>query len=134
MEIKAKVIGVCKLDNCTGKNGEWKRATVIVEYGEGEYTHTVALVNTRRADEFSKLQVGATGTFDININSREYQGRFYTTIDCWRWNMDAAEQPASAQPQQVAQPTPQPAATQQTAPVQQAYSAPAPAASDDIPF
>lgn len=134
MEIKAKVIGVCDLESGTGKNGEWKRATVIVEYGEGEYTHTVALVNTRRADEFSKLPVGATGTFDVNLNSREYQGKFYTTIDCWRWNMDAAEQPESAQPQNVAQPKARPAAAQQ-----QAYTAPSPTATpsadtDDLPF
>lgn len=131
MEIKAKVIGVCDLESGTGKNGEWKRATIIVEYLDGDYPHKVALTNMKNAEAFSKLQVGATGTFDVNINSREYQGRFYTTIDCWRWNMDAATQPTSAQPQQVAQTKPQPIA-------QQAYSAPAPAAaptaSDDIPF
>lgn len=110
MEIKAKVIGVCDLESGTGKNGEWKRATIIVEYLDGDYPHKVALTNMKNAEAFSKLPIGATGTFDVNINSREYQGRFYTTIDCWRWNMDAATQPAAAQPQQVAQPTPQPAA------------------------
>lgn len=144
MEIKAKVIGVCDLESGTGKNGEWKRATIIVEYLDGDYPHKVALTNMLNAEAFSKLPIGATGTFDVNINSREYQGKFYTTIDCWRWNMDATEQPAPASAGSGAMGTTAPSHKLNVQPSPtpitptQAYTAPAPTAaptaSDDLPF
>lgn len=147
MEIKAKVVGVCDLESGTSAKGEWKRATIIVEYLDGDYPHKVALTNMKNAEAFSKLQVGATGTFDVNINSREYQGKFYTTIDCWRWNMDAAEQtqqaPASAGSGAMGTTAPSYKLNVQPSPTPimptQAYTAPAPTAvptanSDDLPF
>jgi len=114
MEIRAKVLGVCDLEIGQGKNGEWKRATVIVEYLDGDYPHKVALTNMRKADEFASLKVGDTGTFNINLNSREYHSRWYTTCDCWSWRIDAKQQ-SQGQERQPAAPQPKP-----TVPAQQA--------------
>lgn len=104
MEIRAKVTAVCQLESGSTSKGEWKRATVIVEYMDGDYPHKVALINTKKADAFAKIPVGSTGTFNINLNSREYQGKFYTTIDCWSWRLDGNTQNTSPAPQTQASP------------------------------
>ena len=129
MEIKAKVTAVCPLEEKNGKNGAYKVAVVIVEYLDSDYPHKVALTNIKNADSFSRIPVGSTGTFNINLNSREYQSRWYTTCDCWQWRLDENKQevaPAQPQPQPQSQPQPQP----QAAPV----SAAPQVVSDDLPF
>ena len=100
MEIRAKVLGVCDIESGTNSKGEWKRATVVVEYLDGDYPHKVALTNMRKADEFASLKVGDTGTFNINLNSREYQSRWYTTCDCWP---STERQQVAPQPKPTAQ-------------------------------
>lgn len=108
MEIRAKVLGVCDIESGTNSKGEWKRATVVVEYLDGDYPHKVALTNMRKADEFASLKVGDTGTFNINLNSREYQSRWYTTCDCWSWRIDKKQtaQPSTERQQVAPQPKP----------------------------
>ena len=124
MEIKAKVVGVLPLESGTGRNGEWKRATVIVEYLDGDYPHKVALTNIKNAESFSRIAVDSTGTFNINLNSREYQSKWHTTCDCWQWRLDENTQKRKRhqrEPQQQPQVAPVSAAPQATA-------------SDDLPF
>ena len=117
MEIKAKVTAVLPLEEKKGKNGAYKVATIIVEYLDGDYPHKVALTNIKKADAFGSIAVGSTGTFNINLNSREYQNRWYTTCDCWSWWLDkntTKEKSAPAQPKAEAKPQAAPvnAATQ----------------------
>lgn len=103
MEIKAKVAAVCPLEEKNGKNGAYKVAVVIVEYIDGDYPRKVALTNIKNAESFSRIPVGSTGTFNINLNSREYQNKWYTTCDCWQWRLDE-----NKQKQEAAQPATQP--------------------------
>lgn len=124
MEIRAKAIAVCPLEEKNGKNGAYKVAVVIVEYLDGDYPRKVALTNIKNAESFSRIPVGSTGTFNINLNSREYQNKWYTTCDCWQWRLDE-----NKQKQEAAQPATQP--QPQAVPVS---AAPQAAASDDLPF
>ncbi len=121
MEIKAKVVAVLPLEAKKSKNGDYKLATVIVEYLDGDYPHKVALTNIKKADAFGSIAVGSTGTFNINLNSREYQNKWYTTCDCWSWWLDENTQKREAVP---AQPKPK------TAPV----NAVPQAQTDGLPF
>lgn len=135
MEIKAKVAAVCPLEEKNGKNGAYKVAVVIVEYIDGDYPRKVALTNIKNAESFSRIPVGSTGTFNINLNSREYQSRWYTTCDCWQWRLDnntgkgIYDNPPTVQ--QRAQGTVQTQPQPQTSPIS---TAPQAAASDDLPF
>lgn len=106
MDIKGKVFQVLPMQSGTSANGEWKRQTVIVEYQDGQYTSKVALDNAKKADEFAKVEVGEEYTFKCNTpTSREYNGRWYTSITCWGWDKTAT----SATVQEEAQiPTPTP--------------------------
>lgn len=99
MEIKGKVKAVLPLKSGTSAKGEWKRQVVIVEYQDGQYTSTVALENAKKADEFGKLNVGDEVTFKCNTpTSREYNGNWYTSVNCWGWDVEGKSE-TIAEPQ-----------------------------------
>lgn len=88
MEIKGKVIANLGVQSGTSKAGNvWKKATIVVEYGDGQYPKRVALDNMKQADEFGKLAVGAEGTFSLDVESREFNGRWFTSVNCWKWDV-----------------------------------------------
>lgn len=101
MEIKGKVIQNLGIQSGTSKAGKaWSKASILIET-EGQYPKKVVLDNLKNADEFSKLAVGSTGTFHVEINSNEYNGRWYTSVTCWKWELDTQPQqyvPTSATP------------------------------------
>lgn len=117
MEIKGKVVANLGVQNGTSKAGKnWAKATVVIEYGD-QYPKKVALDNMKNADSFGALPVGTEGTFHIEVESREFNGRWYTSVNCWKWE---TTQQAPAQPSQPVQQDwqaayPQPAAKPQTA-------------------
>lgn len=123
MEIKGRVVANLGVQNGTSKAGKnWAKATVVIEYGD-QYPKKVALDNMKNADSFGALSVGTEGTFHIEVESREFNGRWYTSVNCWKWE--------TTQPEKPTQPTQQPA-YQQAQPQAPATTA-APQA-DDLPF
>ena len=115
MDIKGVVKTVLPLQSGTSAKGEWKRQTVVVEFKDGDYTSCVALDNVKKAEEFGKLNIGDECTFKCNTpTSREYNGRWYTSINCWGWDVEnKAEAVAEPQPTPMSEPTPQVATTSQ---------------------
>ena len=140
MEVTGRIIVALPEQGGTSKAGkEWKKREYVLETEE-TYPKKVAFnFFGERADQYP-LTVGQRVKISFDIDSREYQGRWY--VDCRAWK---AEEPGVATPQQAAQPfgaVPQSVAQ---AP-QQGYVAQAgiptpppavdltPAATDDLPF
>lgn len=100
MEIKGKVIQILPIQEGVSKNNKsWKKATIVVEYGDNpQYPKKVALDNMKNADSFAALAVGTEGVFHIEVESREFNGRWYTSASCWKW--EATQQPQQAPAQQ----------------------------------
>ena len=97
MEIKGKIIQNLGIQSGTSKAGKaWSKASILIET-EGTYPKKVVLDNLKNAEEFSKLAVGSTGTFHIEINSNEYNGRWYTSVNCWKWEVTQTQQQQSYQ-------------------------------------
>jgi hypothetical protein len=83
MEITGKVINLLPLQSGQGKNGVWKKQEFIMET-PGQYPKKVCLsLWGEKADEI-KLVPGETITASINIESREYNGRWYTDVRAWK--------------------------------------------------
>jgi hypothetical protein len=124
MDIKGVVKAVLPLQSGTSAKGEWKRQTVVVEFKDGDYTSCVALDNVKKADDFGKLNIGDECTFKCNTpTSREYNGRWYTSVNCWGWDVEnKAEVEQEQEP--MSEPTPEPTATAE----------PTAKADDDMPF
>lgn len=97
MEIKGKVVANLGLQKGTSKAGkEWAKSTVVIEYG-GQYPKKIVLDNLKNAEEFAKLAVGTEGVFHIEVESREFNGRWYTSASCWKWETTQQPQQAPAQ-------------------------------------
>ncbi len=89
LELKAKVIQINPEIQGNGKNGVWRKQEVIVETG-GQYPKKVCLtVWGDKIDQFG-LSVGAEHTFAIDVESREYNGRWYTDVKAYELKSGAS--------------------------------------------
>tara|TARA_R110002020_G_scaffold295019_1_gene510749 strand:- start:484 stop:834 length:351 start_codon:yes stop_codon:yes gene_type:complete len=82
---KLEVIGKLKKfikESGTSKAGkEWSKQIAIVETDD-EYNPIVAIsAFGEKAEQMNKLQVGMTVAILCNVNSREYNGKYYHNID-----------------------------------------------------
>ena len=86
MQISGKLIQLLPQQTGQGKNGTWKKQEVIIET-EGQYPKKVCIaIWGDKADE-KILQVGNTLKIDFDVESREYNGRWYTDVKAWKVEM-----------------------------------------------
>lgn len=126
MNISGKVVQVLPIQTGTSKAGNpWQKQEFILEQG-GQYPRKVCI--SLFGDNVAKIpQVGQDVMVSVDIDSREFNGRWYTEIKAWNVVQAGAQQAAPA-PQQVA--------TAPAAAPAQPQPAPAPQAgvADDLPF
>ena len=79
MEISGKIIEILPLREGEGKNGPWKRQDYILEVPGNFQTRVCVSVWGNRIDEMA-LQMGEEVNLNIVIESREYNGRWYTDV------------------------------------------------------
>ena len=132
MEIIGKVVRLGNLTEGQSARGPWRKQELIIETEE-QYPRTVCLICwTNQIDEIQKFAPGQTIKAQIEISSREFNGKWYTDVRVWRFDpVGATTAPASA----PAQPTPQP--MHQTPPAAAPtteYFPPAEDSVDDLPF
>lgn len=83
MELTAKLIQVLPLQSGVSKNGEWKKQDIIVET-DGQYPKKICIsIWGDKANE-TMLQIGNVLNISFDVESREYNGRWYTDVKAWR--------------------------------------------------
>lgn len=134
MQVRGRIISQLPLQSGVSKAGNtWEKATVVIETLD-QYPKKIAMSNMKRAQELASIPVGTTAVFDIGIESREYNGRWYTEVTCWGWAVEGAQQTYYQQAppvQQTYQPQPayQPAYPSTAQPAYQ----PAPSLQEQFP-
>lgn len=83
MQLTAKLIQLLPLQTGTGKNGQWKKQDIIVET-EGQYPKKVCVSIWGDKINESQLQVGSQLAISFDVESREYNGRWYTDVKAWK--------------------------------------------------
>lgn len=83
MQLTAKLIQLLPLQTGTGKNGQWKKQEFIVET-EGQFSKKVCISIWGDKINDSQLQIGNDLRIDFDIESREYNGRWYTDVKAWK--------------------------------------------------
>lgn len=63
--------------------GEWQRQEVIFEMPQ-EFSRKVCVTFFNKESDVARLKEGAAYTVSVNIESREYNGRWYTDVRAWR--------------------------------------------------
>ncbi len=98
MEIKGRVIQLLAPQTGQGKKGTWKKQEFIIET-QSQYPKKVCLsVWGDKIDQF-KLQTGEMVTVSVELESREYNSRWYTEARAWKVAKDGSGS-GSSQPQQ----------------------------------
>lgn len=90
MQISAKLIQILPLQSGTGKNGEWKKQDIIVETQE-QYPKKICVSVWGDKITSQPLIVGISLLIDIDIESREYNGRWYTDVKAWKIQVSGEE-------------------------------------------
>jgi len=83
MQLNAKLVQLLPLQTGTGKNGAWKKQDIIVET-EGQYPKKVCISIWGDKINESVLKPGAQLAISFDVESREYNGRWYTDVKAWK--------------------------------------------------
>ncbi|TCD46834.1 DUF3127 domain-containing protein [Chlorobium sp. N1] len=83
MELTAKLVSVLPEQTGNGKNGVWRKQDIVVET-EGKYPKKVCVSIWGDKVERSVLQQGAQLKISFDIESREFNGRWYTDVKAWK--------------------------------------------------
>ena len=144
MELIGKIIQVLPLQEGVSKAGNaWKKQEYILDPLGPQYPRKVCFnLFGDNVDKFP-MQVGQDVTVSIDIESREFNGRWYTDVRAWNVlnGVQLAGAPApgfAAAPAQPAAPAPGFASAPAQPAPQAAPAQPSPAAiptpADDLPF
>jgi hypothetical protein len=94
MQLTAKLVQLLPLQSGTGKNGQWKKQDIIVET-EATYPKKICVSVWGDKIETSMLQPGNQLKIDFDVESREFNGRWYTDVKAWKIEV-AGTSPAAA--------------------------------------
>ncbi len=123
MEFEGVVYKIMPVTRGTSARGDWQRQEVIFELPQ-EFSRKICVIFFNKESDVARLREGMTCTVSVNIESREYNGKWYTDVRAWR------VQPKEETPAAPAMPD-MPPFTEEPA-----YAAPAApmAEVDDLPF
>ena len=96
MEFVGVVCRIMPQQSGTSARGQWQKQEVIFEQPD-EFSRKVCVTFFGdRVQDAATLQVGEKVNVSCNIESREYNGRWYTDVRAWRIQKVQPEQPAAA--------------------------------------
>jgi hypothetical protein len=108
LKITGTVKSILEEQSGESRNGPWRKQEFILET-EGDYPKQICIVQWGdNIDKFA-IREGERVTAYIDIQSREYNSRWYTDVKAWRMDRDEAGAEAGAAPPSFAgEPFPEP--------------------------
>lgn len=83
MEIKGKIHRILPEVKGEGKNGPWRKQEFVIEQND-EYKKLVCVSTWGDKVDLTKYKQGEPVVAHVNVESREYNNRWYTDIKVWR--------------------------------------------------
>ena len=83
MEFEGVVYKILPATQGTSARGEWKKQEVIFEVPQ-EVSRKICVIFFNKESDVARLREGMTCTVSVNIESREYNGKWYTDVPAWR--------------------------------------------------
>ena len=116
VQLTGEVVEILEEQSGESSNGPWRKQDFILET-DGQYPRKVCITQWGdRIEEFD-VQEGETLTVHVDIESREFKGKWYTDVKAWRVER---EEPASREEADLGEPPP--------------FEGPPPGDEDDLPF
>jgi len=83
MEIIGKIVQILPEETGEGRNGPWKKQSFILET-QDQYPKKVCITVWGDKVNLQNFGENEVVTASINIESREYNSRWYTDVKAWR--------------------------------------------------
>ncbi|MCD4736734.1 MAG: DUF3127 domain-containing protein [Bacteroidales bacterium] len=83
MEIAGKIHQILPEETGEGRNGPWRKQNFILETQE-QYPKKVCITVWGDKIDLKTVHENDPVTVNINIESREFNGRWYTDVKAWR--------------------------------------------------
>ena len=87
MQIKGQVVAILPLESGITKAGkDWQKLTIVIEFYEGNYQKKLALSATKSEliQTLQNLKQGDSITASINLESREFNGKWFNSVNVWK--------------------------------------------------
>ncbi len=84
MEVEGKLVEVLPVQSGTGRNGEWRKQDFVIETTDRFPKKICITVWSDMVDELANYKTDDLLHVDIDLSSREYNGRWYTDVKAWR--------------------------------------------------
>jgi hypothetical protein len=117
MQLTAKLVELLPLQTGTSSKGEWKKQNIVVET-EDQYPKKICISVWGDKIDASQLQPGNKLKIDFDVESREYNQRWYTDVKAWK--IELADVAVSS--------------PEQAPPIDSSFDPGAAEAHDDLPF
>ena len=97
LELSGKLVTVLPEQTGNGRNGVWKKQDFVIELS-GPYPKKVCMTAWgEKADTLLEVSTGDELKVTFDVESREYNGRWYTDLKAWKIEPHAqAGRPAQA--------------------------------------
>ncbi len=89
MQVEGKLVEKLEMQTGTGRNGEWRKQDFVIETAGDRFPKKICI--TAWSDMITELETYNMGDqlkVDIDLSSREYNGRWYTDVKAWRMSKD----------------------------------------------
>ncbi|MFN3557163.1 MAG: DUF3127 domain-containing protein [Bacteroidales bacterium] len=83
MEVSGKLIELLQPKSGQSARGEWKKQDFIIET-EDSFPKKVCISNWNDKVDLATFSVGSRVNVHINLESREYNGNWYTDVKVWK--------------------------------------------------
>ena len=91
LEVKGKIVQILQEVSGTSPRGEWKKRDFIVETDD-QYPKKVCFsVWSDKVDELKRFEVESVVNVSFNVESREYNGKWYTDLRAWKIDAETVE-------------------------------------------
>jgi hypothetical protein len=123
MEIIGTIIQKLDLQKGTSAKGEWKKQDFIIETNDKFPKKVCVSAWSEKVDDLNRFNINDLIKVSVNIESREYNGRWYTDVRFWK--IESGNNNSSQAPQANNE-------SSNSAPVVEDFSSND--SSDDLPF
>ena len=83
MEISGKLYKILEAQSGKSAKGEWKKQEFIIETEE-QFPKKVCIANWNDKIDLKSIAIGTALTLSVNVESREYNGKWYTDVRVWK--------------------------------------------------
>jgi hypothetical protein len=92
---QAKGIITALLPEITGtsQRGDWSKRDFVIQESEGQYPKSICFTSFNdKSDLFNRVKVGSEVNVSFNIESKEYNGKYFTNLTSFKVELVGVQQ------------------------------------------